>query len=156
VVLCWNCSNALHPPCAGSPRPGEASRWGSRVGRNNPLPCPAGHPSFDASQNAVGLPGFEHTLLAHVQLFVHQKLQVLLCRAALKAFFSQSVLRSEIAPPQVQHLALLNLIWHPGAHFSGLTRSLWMALLLSVMSIILLTWVSSANSLRMLSILVSK
>ena len=46
------------------------------------------------------------TLLAHVQLFIHQDLQVLLCRAALSEFFSQSVLISEIASSQVQHIAL--------------------------------------------------
>ena len=43
-----------------------------RVQGDNPLSPPAGHPSFGAAQDAVGLPGCERTLLAHVQLFVYQ------------------------------------------------------------------------------------
>ena len=46
------------------------------------------------------------TLLAHVQLFIHQNPQVLLDRAALSVFFSQSVLMFRIAPAQVQHFTL--------------------------------------------------
>jgi len=40
-------------------------------------------PPFDAAQDTVGLLGRKHTLLAHVQLFVHWDPQVLLHRAPL-------------------------------------------------------------------------
>lgn len=47
------------------------------------LPCPAGHTSFGASQDTVGLLGYEGTLLAHVQLPIHQYPQVLFGNPAL-------------------------------------------------------------------------
>ncbi|KAK4815415.1 hypothetical protein QYF61_001403 [Mycteria americana] len=50
-------------------------------GQNHP-PRPAGHASSDAAQDTVGFLGCECTLLAHVQLFVHQYPQVLLSRAS--------------------------------------------------------------------------
>ncbi|KAK4816463.1 hypothetical protein QYF61_017191 [Mycteria americana] len=52
----------------------------------NHLPRPAGHASFDAAQDMVGLLGCKHTLPAAVQLFIHQYPQVLLHRAALNPF----------------------------------------------------------------------
>jgi len=54
----------------------------------------------------VGLLGCEHTLVAHVQLFIHQYPQVLLSKAALNTFISQPVLIAEVALTQVQDLAL--------------------------------------------------
>ena len=72
-----------------------------RVERDNALPLPAGHPSFDAAQDTAGLLVSKSTLLAHIQLFIHQNPQVLLHRAALSEFF-QSVLISGIALSQVQ------------------------------------------------------
>ena len=66
---------------------------------------PADHASLGAVQNTVGLRGYQCTLLACVQLFVHQDPRALLNRAALNEF-SQSVLVSGIASTQVQHLAL--------------------------------------------------
>ena len=77
----------------------------ARVEEENPLPLPSAT-SFDAVQDTVGLPGCKSTLLAYVQLFIHQDPQVLFCRAALSEFFSQSVLVPEIASTQVQYLAL--------------------------------------------------
>ena len=53
---------------------------------DNHLPLRAGHLFLNAAQNTVGLPGRKRTMLAHVQLLVHQDPQVLLCRAALKEF----------------------------------------------------------------------
>jgi len=53
----------------------------------------------------VGLLGCEHTLVAHVQLFIHQYHQVLPGRAAFKHFIPQPVLILGIAPTQVQDLA---------------------------------------------------
>ena len=62
--------------------------------------------SFDAAQDTIVLPGFEHTLLAHAQLFAHQDPQVFIYRAALKEFFSQSICITGIASTQVQHHTL--------------------------------------------------
>ncbi|KAK4814330.1 hypothetical protein QYF61_014844 [Mycteria americana] len=73
----------------------------SGVEGQNPLPRPAGHASFDASQGTVGLLGCERTLLAHVQLFVHQYPQVLFRGAALDHIIPQPVLKPRIAPTQV-------------------------------------------------------
>ena len=56
----------------------------SRVEGNNNVPLPAGHPFFNAAQNTVGLLGCKCTLLAYVQLPVHQDFQVLSHRAVLR------------------------------------------------------------------------
>ena len=84
----------------------------SRVKGNNHLPHPTGQPSFDGTQDVIGLLGCKHMLLAHVQLFDHQNSQVLLQRAALSEFFFQSVPISKIALTHMQYLVLglLNLI----------------------------------------------
>ncbi|KAK4807231.1 LOW QUALITY PROTEIN: hypothetical protein QYF61_024351 [Mycteria americana] len=80
--------------------------------------------------------------------------QVLLHRAALNPFIPQPVLILGIAPTQGQDpdLALLNLMKFTWAHFSSLSRSLWMASLLSSISTAPLSLVSSANLLRVHSI----
>jgi len=54
----------------------------SRLVGQNHLPHPAGQASFDTAQDAIGFLGYECMLLAHVQFFIHQCPQVLLCRAA--------------------------------------------------------------------------
>ena len=77
-----------------------------RAEGDNPLPPPAGHSSVHAVQDSVHLLSCKCTLLAHVELFVHQNPQVLLCRAALNVFSTQSVHISGIAPAQVQQLAV--------------------------------------------------
>lgn len=76
-----------------------------RAEKNSLLPAHS-RPSVDAAQDAIAHPGCKWTLLAHVQLYVHQEPQVLLCRTALKEFFCQSVHISRIALTRVQHLAL--------------------------------------------------
>ena len=63
------------------------------------------HPSFVAVQDTVGLLGCKCTVLAHDQLSIHQKPEVLLCKAAPREF-SQSVLTFESASAQEQHFAL--------------------------------------------------
>ncbi|KAK4814468.1 hypothetical protein QYF61_018986 [Mycteria americana] len=78
----------------------------SRVEGQNLLPRPAGHASFNAAQDTVGLLGCECTLLAHAQLFVHQYPQVLFHRAALDHIIPQPVWKLRIAPTQVQDPAL--------------------------------------------------
>ncbi|KAK4817103.1 hypothetical protein QYF61_027966 [Mycteria americana] len=78
----------------------------SRAEGQNHLPRPAGHASFDAAQDTVGLLGCKHTLSAHVQLFIHHYSQVLFRRAALNHIIPQRVLKLRIAPTQVQDPAL--------------------------------------------------
>ena len=56
------------------------------------LPAPADHASFDADQDMVGFLGWESTLLAHVQLAIHQYLQVFWDRPMLSLFIPQHVL----------------------------------------------------------------
>ncbi|KAK4833081.1 hypothetical protein QYF61_027743 [Mycteria americana] len=70
----------------------------SGLERQNHIPGPAGHASFDAAQHTVGILGCKHTLPAHVQLFVHQ--------AALNPFIPQPLLKLRIALTQVQDPAL--------------------------------------------------
>ncbi|KAK4816603.1 hypothetical protein QYF61_018651 [Mycteria americana] len=57
------------------------------------------------AQDMIGFLGCKCTLLAHVQLFIHQYPQVLLHRAALNPLIPQSVLTLGIAPTQMQDLA---------------------------------------------------
>ena len=54
----------------------------------------------------IGFLGCKCTLPAHVQLFIHQYPQVLLCRAALNQFIPQSVLMLVIVLTQVQDITL--------------------------------------------------
>ncbi|KAJ7411542.1 hypothetical protein WISP_102395 [Willisornis vidua] len=70
------------------------------------LPQPAGHPSFAAVHVAVCLLDCKCMMLTHVQLFICQNSQVLLCRAALNELISQTVLMPGIVLTQVQHFAL--------------------------------------------------
>jgi len=77
-------------PCAGGSRAGcrlEVKSHQSGTQGQNALPGPAGHTTFDAAQDTVGLLGCKCTLSAHVQLFIHQYPQVLVSRAVLHAFF---------------------------------------------------------------------
>ena len=67
---------------------------------NNHLPLFGGHCSYDAARHTVGLLGCKSTLLAHIHLFIHKDIQILLCRAALKEIFSQSE-RTQNNDPQV-------------------------------------------------------
>lgn len=55
----------------------------SKAGGENHLPHPARHAVFDAAR--VGFLDCVPTLPNHVQLFIYQYFQVLLCRAALSA-----------------------------------------------------------------------
>ncbi|KAK4818827.1 hypothetical protein QYF61_019864 [Mycteria americana] len=72
----------------------------------NHLPRPADHASFDAAQDTVGFLGCERTLLGLVELLINQHPQVLLLRAALNPFSTQTVFVLGIAPTRVQDLAL--------------------------------------------------
>ena len=70
------------------------------------LPDPAGHTSFDAAQDPDGFWGFEGTLLAHIQLAIHQYPQDIFSRAVLYPFIPQFTLIEGVATTQVQYLAL--------------------------------------------------
>ncbi|KAK4810857.1 hypothetical protein QYF61_008829 [Mycteria americana] len=115
----------------------------SGVEWQNHLPRPAGHASFDAAQDTVGLLGCERTLLAHVQLFIHQ--------------YPSLYWNRGLPQPRCRtlHLALLNLMRFTQAHFSSLPRSLWMTSRPSGVSTAPLSLVSSANLLRVHSISLS-
>ncbi|KAK4831476.1 hypothetical protein QYF61_017724 [Mycteria americana] len=80
----------------------------------NHLCRPAGHASFYAAQDTVGLLGCERTLSAHIELLINQQPQVLLLRAAFSPFFSQPVFVLGIALTHVQDLALGLVELHEG------------------------------------------
>ena len=69
----------------------------NRVEGGSHLPLPIGHPSFDAGQDAVDLPGCKHTLLAQIKCFIYQNLQDLLGATAFKEFLYHSIHVSGIA-----------------------------------------------------------
>ena len=102
--------------------------------------------------------GCECTLLAHIQFFIHQYLQVLLCRAALNQLISQSILILGLPWPTCRtlHLALLNFMRFTWARLSSLSQFLWMASLPFRVSATPLSLVSSTNLLRVYSIPLSK
>lgn len=84
----------------------QVGPYKGRVKGPNTLPLHAGHPSFAATRETVGLPHYECTLMAHVQVFIHQNIQVFIYRADhWDEFFSQSVFMSGVALTQVHHLA---------------------------------------------------
>ena len=62
--------------------------------------------SLDAAQDTVGLLGCECTLLALTEAFTSQHPQTLHLRAALKPLSAQPVSVLEIAPTQMQDIAL--------------------------------------------------
>ncbi|KAK4817094.1 hypothetical protein QYF61_027925 [Mycteria americana] len=125
------CSLPLDPlqqvhvfPVLGTPELDAVLQVGSHQSRaegQNPLPRPAGHPSFDAAWDTAGFLGCECTLLAHVQLFIHQYPQALLLRAAFSPFIPQPVLIPGVAPTQVQDLAL-GLVELHGVHTGSLLK----------------------------------
>ncbi|PKU42021.1 hypothetical protein llap_7679 [Limosa lapponica baueri] len=122
----------------------------SGVEGENHLPQPAGHASFDTTQDAVGLLGCECTLSTHVELLIPQQLQILLGRAFLNPFSPQPVFLPGVALTQVQDLAsaLLSLSRFTQGHFLSLSRSRWMSSHPTGMSTTPLSLVSSANLLR--------
>ncbi|KAK4818676.1 hypothetical protein QYF61_017421 [Mycteria americana] len=98
-------------------------------------------PELDAVlQGTVGLLGCERTLSAHIQLSVHQYTKS----------FSAGLLLITSSPSlcRTLHLALLNLMRFTQAHFSSLSRSLWMTSRPSGMSTAPLCLVLSENLLR--------
>jgi len=77
----------------------------SRVKGRNPLPRPTGHPSLDAAHDTVGFLGCRCTLLAHVELLIHQYPQVLLLRAALEPLSAQPALIIGLVSDQIKMAA---------------------------------------------------
>ncbi|KAK4815602.1 hypothetical protein QYF61_004817 [Mycteria americana] len=64
------------------------------------FPSPAGHATFDTSQDAIGFLGHLGTLLAHIQLAVNQHPQVLFHRAAFQPLFPKPVALHGVAVAQ--------------------------------------------------------
>ncbi|XP_050565909.1 uncharacterized protein LOC126913259 [Cygnus atratus] len=77
-----------------------------RVEQDHHFPRPTNNAVLDASQDTVGPPGCQGTLLAHIQLAVNHNPQIPLCRAALQRLVAQSVCIARVAPSQVQDPAL--------------------------------------------------
>ena len=89
-------------PVPGAPGLNTVLQMGPHKGRaegDNPLPSRC-YPFFNAAPYTPQ--GCKHTLLVHVELFTYQDPYVLLLRAALSEFFSQSILVSGIVSTQVQ------------------------------------------------------
>jgi len=94
------------------------------------LPSPADHASFDADQDMVGFLGWESTLLAHVQLAIHQYLQVFWDRPMLSLFIPQHVLvvgGFSCPTCRTLHLDFLILMRFTCACCMSLSRSLCLA-----------------------------
>ncbi|KAK4810535.1 hypothetical protein QYF61_004498 [Mycteria americana] len=126
----------------------------SGVEGQNHLPQPAGHTSFYAAQDTVGFLGCKHTFPAHVQFFIHQYPQVLLCRTILNPFTPQPVLILGIAPNHVQALAL-GLVELHEVHMGLLLKPVKVPLdgiLLSSVSTAPFSLVLSADLLRVHSV----
>lgn len=70
---------------------------------------PAGDVSPDAAQDAVGLPEYKDSLLAHIQLVLHHDAQVVFCRAALQTVIPEPFLQVP-EPPRITHLTCQALL----------------------------------------------
>ena len=97
------------------------------------LPSCADHAAFDADQDMVGFLNWEGTLLSHVQLAIHQYLQVFWDGPMLSLLIPQHVLVAGkggggLSCPRCRtlHLDLLNLMRFASACCSSLSRSLWL------------------------------
>ena len=121
----------------------------------NHLPHPAHHFSFDGAQGTAGLLGCKYILLVHVKFFVHQKpksFTELLSMSSSGLYTYRGLLWSKNG---TLHLTLLDIIRFTCAHFSSLSRFLWMPSFSSVVWTAPLSLVSSANLLRVHLILLS-
>ena len=78
-----------------------ASEFYQSQGEALGLLCPP-----NAAQDTISLLYNKGTLLAHVQLGVHQDPHVLFCKAAFQPVGPQHVLVDGVVPPQVQDFAL--------------------------------------------------
>jgi len=78
--------------------------------RADPLPQLDEHASFDAAQDMVGFLGCENTLMAHIQLPVHQYSQVFFNRTVLLTYPMGLIIltshRGSIAMIHMQNFAL--------------------------------------------------
>ncbi|KAK4823530.1 hypothetical protein QYF61_003039 [Mycteria americana] len=84
----------------------------SRVEGQNHLPRPDGHAALDAAQGTVGILGCEHTLPAHVQLFIHQYPQPILI-VGLALTQVQDPALGLVEPHEVHTGPLLKLVQVP-------------------------------------------
>lgn len=118
------------------------------------LPSSACHTTFDAAQDTAVSVGCEDALLGFVELFLNQRAQFILVRAAVNPFTTQPAFVFGVVVTQVQnsHLALSNLMKFPWACFSSLSMSLRTASFPSSVSSAPHSLVLLANLLRMHSI----
>lgn len=102
-----------------------------------------------SAQFAAGHISSRNTWLTHIQL-VHHNPQLLFYKALLYPVSSQSVPLEGLCQPNCRtlHLPLLNFVRSPRAHFSSLTRSVWVAALPSSVSATPPNLVSPINVLR--------
>ena len=78
----------------GAPELGAVLQVGSQEGRvegEHHVSRRASHTSLDATQDTVGLLGYMHTLMAHVESSINLNPKILLLRAALKPYRAQSI-----------------------------------------------------------------
>ncbi|KAK4813146.1 hypothetical protein QYF61_013111 [Mycteria americana] len=100
--------HALAPQCLScieGPKTEHSIRGAASPGDNH-CPSPAGHAISDTSQDAIGLLGHLHTLLAHIQVAVDQHPQVLFHQAAFQPLFPKPVVLHGVVVTQVQDPAL--------------------------------------------------
>lgn len=138
----------------GEPRTDPSTQYGWV--EKDPLPPPAGSAFPNATQETVGLLCCKCTSVPHDQLGVHQSPSVLHFRVAFQVISSQPVLMISIRPLQLQdsHFPLLNFLRYLLASCSTLTKvplnestPIWCPPP---------SWASSANLLRVGSVLLSR
>jgi len=100
------------------------SHW-HRVEGQSKLPWPADYTSFDTAKGTIGFMGCQSTLLAHVQLAIHQYPQALFVRAVLYSFIPWVVFLWPMC--NSLHLDLLKFVRLSWAHSLSLSRSLCVA-----------------------------
>lgn len=95
-------------PIDGYNSPGEVPRGQNRGAELSP--CPAAYSALEAAQDVFGPLAFKSASLAQGQLFIHENLHILLCRAALKSLSLVSCLGFPWPRCSTLHLDLLNFL----------------------------------------------
>jgi len=98
----------------------QVSTHQRRVEEQDHLPWRAGHASFVAAQDMVRFLGCKGTLLAHVQLTIHQYPQVFFCQGCALSLYCPACTNGCRDPSKTLHLDLLNLVRFPWSHFLSL------------------------------------
>lgn len=106
-------------------------------------------------QGLCKFPLYKITLLPQGQSGIHQNSQVHFCKAAFHQEIPQLILGHGVITSQRQDFLflLLDSMWFPPAHFSRMSRCLWMPAQPSGASAAFLSFASPAGLLRVLSVL---